>query len=603
MTPATHTRSKRSGLGCARLRVEKSMGTGDRRLGSRVKGTSMNEVGGGKEPVQADVSASGSDSQTKTPARRARSVVRRVIGWSIILGCVGGIVALRLLAGVIDFARANIFTYLLVIVLGITLLVRWFLRRDLNWMQRWVPIGVVLLIVVATAKLVRVDGVSGRLVPKLAWSWMPKPDQRLDSPSIEGTSRPVDLSTTTSQDFPQFLGPQRNLILAGPALERDWSAHPPRLMWRQPIGAGWSGFSVVNGYAVTMEQRGEQELISCYEVESGQTRWVHGVAARHETVPGGTGPRCTPTIDGGRVYALGATGILRCLDGATGKLLWQDAILERYGVTPESDMEAVAWGRAASPLIVGDLLIVPWGGPKDGPCVSLVAYDKVTGEIRWKGGTEQVSYASPSFVTLCGVPQILIVNESSVSGHRPADGTVLWSHPWPGSSSMNASASQALAVADNRVLLSKDYGTGSALIELTAKENEAWGTQVVWKRTGSLKTKFTNVVVQDGLVFGLSDGILECVQLSDGKPKWKDRRRGDFGHGQLLLVGDTLLVQAESGEVVMLEPSGESLKELGRFPALSDQTWNNLCLFGRFLLVRNAVEAACYELPTKMSSP
>lgn len=563
----------------------------------------MKDAGQEKDPSQAESSAPKGELKDPKPVRRARGRVRRAIGWLIIIGCIGGIVALRLLAGVIDFARANIFTYLLVIVLGMTLLVRWFLRRDLNWMQRWVPIGVVLLAVVVLAKLVRVEGVSGRLVPQLAWSWNPKPDQRLDAPSIESSSHPVDLGTTTEQDFPQFLGPQRNLIIAGPALDRDWSAHPPRLMWRQPIGAGWSGFSVVNGYAVTMEQRGEQELISCYEVEGGKVRWVHGVAARHETVAGGTGPRCTPTIDNGRVYALGATGILRCLDGATGKLLWQDAILERYGVTPDEDMQAVAWGRAASPLVVGDLLIVPWGGPEQGPWVSLAAYDKVTGEVRWKGGSEQVSYASPSYVTLCGVPQILIVNESSVSGHRPEDGTVLWSHPWPGHSNMNASASQAVVVADNRVLLSKDYGTGAALIELTAKENAAWDTTEVWKRVGSLKTKFTNVVVHEGLVFGLSDGILECVQLSDGKPKWKDRRRGDFGHGQLLLVGDTLLVQAESGEVVMLDPSGESLRELGRFPALSDQTWNNLCLSGRFLLVRNAVEAACYELPIRMSSP
>ena len=563
----------------------------------------MNGVGEGRDPAQAESPAQGKETQSNKPVRGMMRSIRRVIGWTIIIGCVGGIVALRLVGGMSDFAWANIVTFLLVIVLGITLLVRWFVRRDLNGFQRWVPIGVVLLAVAVTSQLVRVKGFSGRLVPNFAWSWTLKPDQQLDAPSIEGASHPVDVITTTSHDFPQFLGPQRNLILAGPALERDWSAHPPRLMWRQAIGAGWSGFSAVNGYAVTMEQRGGQELISCYEVESGQVRWVHGVAARHETVMGGMGPRCTPTIDDGRVYALGATGILRCLEGATGKLLWQDAILERYGVTPEDDLSAVAWGRAASPLVVGDLLIVPWGGPKVGPHVSLAAYDKVTGEIRWKGGTEQVSYASPSYVTLCGVPQILIVNASSVSGHRPEDGVVQWSYDWPGDSSANASASQAVVVADNRVLLSKAYGTGSALIELNVKERDTWEPTLVWKRPGALKTKFTNVVVHDGLVYGLSDGILECVQSSDGKPRWKDRRRGDFGHGQLLLVGDSLLVQAESGEVVMLEPSGESLKELGRFPALADQTWNNLCLCGRFLLVRNSVEAACYELPTRMSSP
>jgi outer membrane protein assembly factor BamB len=180
---------------------------------------------------------------------------------------------------------------------------------------------------------------------------------------------------------------------------------------------------------------------------------------------------------------------------------------------------------------------------------------------------------------------------------------VIWTHPWPGGSSSNASASQAVVVADNQVLLSKDYGIGAALIEVTLKANELWPTRVVWRRTGALKTKFTNVVVHADLVFGLSDGILECVELATGKQRWKDRRRGDFGHGQLLLVGDTLLVQAESGDVVMLDPQGEALKEWGRFSALTDQTWNNLCLYGRFLLVRNSIEAACYELPLGLSTP
>lgn len=557
-----------------------------------------NHIAAEKKPA----SSAFADAKVST-LRQVLSIVGRVCWWAFVVACVGGIIVFRVQADAKDFAVANILTFLLIFVLTVGVLLRRFFRRDLSWVARWVPIGIAVLFVATAMTVLRVDRVSGRLIPQLALRWSPKPDQQLDAPTIEREDLPVDLVTTTSEDFPQFLGPQRNLILAGPALDRDWSAHPPRLLWRQPIGAAWSGFSAVHGFAVTMEQRGEQELVTCYEIESGKTRWVHGVETRHETVAGGTGPRCTPTIESGRVYALGATGILRCLDGATGKLLWQDAILERYGVTPETDLAAVNWGRSASPLIVGDLLIVPWGGPKDGPCVSLAAYDKVTGDVKWKGGASQVSYASPSYVTLGGTPQILIVNESDVSGHRLEDGTVLWSHEWPGGSSSNASASQAVAVGDNEVLLSKDYGIGAALIALTPSANNAWSTRTIWQRSGALKTKFTNVVVREGLVFGLSDGILECVELATGKQLWKDRRRGDFGHGQVLLVGDTLLVQAESGEVVMVDPQREGLEILGRFAALSDQTWNNLCLFGRFLLVRNSVEAACFELPLRPSSP
>src|SRR5205807_4314259 len=143
---------------------------------------------------------------------------------------------------------------------------------------------------------------------------------------------PIDLTTTTAEDFPHFLGPERSCWLPGPALARDWSTQPPKVIWKQPIGAGWSAFSAVNGYAVTMEQRGAEEWVTCYEIATGKPIWGHAIETRHENPMGGVGPRGTPTIHQGRVYALGATGILRCLDGATGKLLWSDDLRKRYGV-------------------------------------------------------------------------------------------------------------------------------------------------------------------------------------------------------------------------------------------------------------------------------
>src|SRR4029078_7871923 len=133
-------------------------------------------------------------------------------------------------------------------------------------------------------------------------------------------------------DFPQFLGPQRSCWIPGPELARDWSKQPPKLVWKRPIGAGWSAFSAVNGYAVTMEQRGAEEWVTCYEVATGEPVWGQAIEARHENPMGGVGPRATPTIHRGRVYALGATGVLRCLDGASGKLLWSDDVRKRYGV-------------------------------------------------------------------------------------------------------------------------------------------------------------------------------------------------------------------------------------------------------------------------------
>jgi outer membrane protein assembly factor BamB len=327
--------------------------------------------------------------------------------------------------------------------------------------------------------------------------------------------------------------------------------------------------------------------------------WLHAVTARHGTLLGGEGPRGTPTIHEGMVYAQGATGIVRCLDGRTGKAVWSIDLLRQYGATADSDRRAVAWGRAGSPLVVDDLLITPYGGPANGRRYSLAAFDRFTGAPRWKSGDRQVSYSSPAVGTLCGQRQVVIVNEDSVSGHRPEDGAVLWSTPWPGSSTASPSASQAVIVPPDRILVSKGYGIGAALLQLVADDNGRIDVQSVWTNPKVLKTKFTNVVVQDASVFALSDGIMECVDLNTGRPRWKNRREGNFGHGQILAAGDLILVQAESGDVVLIEASTDELKILGRVQALQDRTWNNLCLYGPYLLVRNSVEAACFELPLK----
>ena len=213
---------------------------------------------------------------------------------------------------------------------------------------------------------------------------------------------------------------------------------------------------------MTLEQRGGDELVTCYEVATGQPCWFHAIPARHQSVLGGIGPRSTPTIDQGRVYALGATGILRCLDGATGQPIWTEDLLARIGVTAKEDLNAIAWGRAGSPLIVDHLVVVPLGGRAKPPWISLAAFDKVTGRLAWTGGDCQASYSSPVLTTLAGRRQIVIVNQDYVSGHDPATGQTLWKHSWPGSSSTNSNVSQAFPVSNDRVLLSKGYGVGAS---------------------------------------------------------------------------------------------------------------------------------------------
>lgn len=455
----------------------------------------------------------------------------------------------------------------------------------------------------------RIDGVTGNLIPRFAWRWSAKPDQALGGPPRQGDAAadapPVDLAATSDHDFPQFLGEHRDGQVTGPRLARDWRKDPPKQLWRQPIGAGWSAFAVVGDYAVTQEQRGPQELVTCYELATGRLRWSHADETRYSSTMAGDGPRATPTIDRGRVYALGASGNFVCLDGTSGELLWRhDLLTEHQAGLPE-------WGMSCSPLVVGEFVVVSAGGPHGH---SLVAYDRETGEPAWHAGDQPASYASPVFVTLLDTPQILVVNQRQLAAHAPDDGRLLWTFPWPGG---EPKVANPIPVGSDRVLIAAGYGLGCKLLQLTRASDVArersptvspgptegltapaitTAAEPLWQNR-LLKPKFTNIVVRDDAIYGLDDGrTLVCLKLADGKLRW---RGGRYGHGQLLLIDDLLLVQSEAGEVALVEAAPDQFHELTRFAALDGKTWNTPALAGRYLLVRNAAEAACYELPTQ----
>ena len=444
-------------------------------------------------------------------------------------------------------------------------------------------------------KVAHYRGVTGAMVPRFSLAGAPPALPMPGAPDAASPGARIDLATTTPDDFPGFLGPDRSAEVGSARPGRDWRARAPEVVWRHPIGEGWSAFAVVNGYAVTMEQRGEDQAVTAYDARTGDLIWAHAIPGRFSHPLGGVGPRSTPTIDEGRVYALGAQGRLVCLDGATGGAIWEVDLLAEYGVTPEQEFQNIQYGRSNSALIVRDMVIVPAGGNKGGRIASLAAFDKRTGAKIWEAGERQISFASPRLATLAGVEQILIVNEDTVSGHDPATGRILWEHPWWGVTSAQASVSQAVPVPPDRVFVSKGYGGGAALIRLAPRDDGGLDAREVWKSPRVMRTKFTNVVIRNGHVYGLSDGTLECVRLETGERVWK---QGRYEHGQILGAGNLLLVLSESGEVVLIEPTpGEPNKVLGRFQAVEGLTWNNLALYGDLLLVRNGREAAAWRLP------
>jgi outer membrane protein assembly factor BamB len=461
----------------------------------------------------------------------------------------------------------------------------WVLRYSrLNIKGKMAFLLVPILLVGALSALLRVDYFDGNTIPVFVWRWTKVPviDVQIKE---QAKDKGVDLVTTTSLDVPEFLGPGRLPVFRGINLDRDWTKNPPKELWRQSIGEGYGSYAVVGEYAVTQQQKEDRELVVCYHWPTGEARWVHSDKARYEFNVAGIGPRSTPTIHKGKVYTVGATGILNCLDGKDGRLIWSHRFIA------ENNGEVPTWGKSCAPLLYDDVVVVSAGGP-DGK--SLVAYHKDTGELVWSGGSEASSYSAPTLVTLEGTRQVLIANTENLTAHDAKTGKVLWLH----STSIGGNCSQPFAISKNEVFLSKGYGIGSMLFKVTLQKDGAWDVERVWKKSRVLKTKFTNPVFSDGYAYGISAGsAIQCADPKTGKVQW--RQKGKYGHGQMILVDDLLLIQTEWGKIILVEANPKEYKELTSFQALSSRTWNYPVLIGPHLLTRNDREAVCYKLPVK----
>jgi len=202
-------------------------------------------------------------------------------------------------------------------------------------------------------------------------------------------------------------------VIRGVQIETDWSKSPPVELWRRRVGPGWSSFGVRGALVYTQEQRGDDEVVSCYRLASGTLVWRHRDAARFWEPAAGAGPRGTPTVVDGRVYTLGATGIVNALDANTGAVVWS------RNAQSDTGAKRPDWGFSSSPLVVNDVVIVAASG-------RLVAYDVATGTPRWFAQTGGGSYSSPHLMTIDGVAQVVMMSGAGVTSVTPANGTPLW---------------------------------------------------------------------------------------------------------------------------------------------------------------------------------
>ncbi len=509
-------------------------------------------------------------------------------------------------------------------------LVAWALAsRGLSSGLRRASMVIAIVLACGTLTLIRTNGITGDADSDLEWRWTETPEQRLLAQAVDepvtlpsalaaatppengparasdesGAPTPVagvaetaekrvpedrhepashaaDLTgPNTDGVWPGFRGAERDSVIRGVRIKTDWSRSPPVELWRRPIGPGWSSFAVHGDRVFTQEQRGDDEVVSAYELNTGEPAWRHRDAARFWESNAGAGPRATPTLSNGRVYTLGGTGILNALDARDGSVVWS------RNAASDTGRKVPDWGIASSPLVVGDVVIAATAG-------SLAAYDVATGNPRWFGPKGGWGYSSPRLSTIDGVQQVVLVNGPGAIGVAPSDGTVLWKHAWAGDSIV-----QPAVIAGGDLLIGSGSGlevhTGMTRVTV-AHAPGGWNVKERWTSAG-LKPYFSDFVVHEGHAYGFDGSILACIDLEDGTRTWKG---GRYGHGQLVLLPDQdlLLVLSEDGELALVRATPDTFTEVARFPALEGKTWNHPVLVGDVLLVRNGEEMVAFRL-------
>jgi outer membrane protein assembly factor BamB len=431
---------------------------------------------------------------------------------------------------------------------------------------------------------VRVDGSYGNETPMMSWRWTQTAEELAEA-SFDSDAQANRIASVSAQadskDWPGFRGPNRDNRAAGVTFATNWADNAPQELWRQPIGIGWSSFAVIGNYFFTQEQRGENELVVCYEVATGDQVWINSVAGRFDEAHGG-GPRATPTFHEGKLYTLGALGTLQCLEASTGETVW------KRDLTEDANVEVPMWGFSNSPLVV-DGNVVVFAGGEGGK--SVWAYRLESGDPVWQAGDGTHSYSSVHFAAIDDIPQLLAPSNFGIQSFAPDTGKLLWEFKKT-TPIDDAAQVQPLLSGSNTILLGSEMlGTRSLEVRNSGPDctvEEQWANE-------KFRPSFHDAVYHEGFAYGFDGRRFVCIDMKTGDQRWKSKRHG----GQVLLLPDMnmLLILSDKGNVILIEATPDAHREIAQFEALDGKTWNHPVVSQGKLFVRNSEEAACYQLP------
>jgi len=380
-------------------------------------------------------------------------------------------------------------------------------------------------------------------------------------------------------DWPQFRGPNRDGISRDTGLLKAWPSGGPRVLWKVPLGEGYSGLTVAGGRLYTQVGKGKDDLVLALDAKTGKEIWRFRADAKFDNDMGG-GSRSTPTFDGGLLYALTAMGKLWALDAKTGKKVWGHDLRQEFGAKPPQ------WGVSTSPLVEGNLLLVDVGGV-DGK--SAMAFDKKTGKVVWASQSDSAGYSAPIAITVGGVRQVIFFTGTAVASLSPANGKLFWRVPWRTDWDVNAAT--PIFVAPDKLFISSGYDTGAALFRITTAGGKPKAEQV-WK-SRDMKNQFSSSVLSNGVLYGFDNTTLKALDAATGDERWKER---GFGHGSLILAEGHLYVLSDRGKLSLVQAAPGGFTEKSSFQALSGKCWTAPTVANGILYVRNEEELKAFDV-------
>ncbi|MEM8962313.1 MAG: PQQ-binding-like beta-propeller repeat protein [Acidobacteriota bacterium] len=415
----------------------------------------------------------------------------------------------------------------------------------------------------------------------------------------------VSSTSLLAADWPTFLGPDAN-GRSSESIRLDWPESGPPVLWQHEVGDGYSAPSVMGERVWVFDRVRDRNRLTALDVASGKTLWTASYKTDYEDLYGFSGgPRAVPVIHDRMVYTYGAEGRLRAHDVSTGELVWDVDTTKRYGVVQNF------FGVGATPVVDGELLIVMVGGsPPDSPKISsgtvqgngtgLVAFDRKTGEERWRSSDELASYATPVITEVAGARRGFAFMRGGLLGFDPATGNEQLFFPWRARKLESVNAATPVVVGD-LVLLTESYSLGTVVLRIGAPGSEP---AVVWRdprRGKSLESHWMTPIHHDGTVYGSSgesrgNAELRAIELATGTVKWAKK---GLGRSTLIYADGHLLVLTETGVLLLVAADPEGYREIARVDLgerLGSPSWNAPVLANGRLFLQGAKRVVVLDL-------